>query len=97
MYEINGIVYAGGFEENIKVTDATVTGDHALLLTFSTGEKRVFDATLLTGPVFEPLKDNAVFETFEISHGVITWVNGEIDCAPEYLYEHSYQYDEAIV
>lgn len=27
-------------------------------------------------------------------HGVITWMNDEIDCAPEYIYEHSFEYED---
>ena len=54
--------------------------------------KRVFDATVLKGDVFAPLNDPAVFNNFKIVHGVITWMNEEIDCAPEYMYENSYEY-----
>ena len=31
-----------------------------------------------------------------IFHGVITWKNGEIDVAPEAVYQNSYPYSEAI-
>ena len=64
-----------------------------LLLTFSSGEKRVFDATVLKGDVFAPLNNPAVFNNFKIVHGVITWMNEEIDCAPEFMYEHSFPYN----
>jgi hypothetical protein len=94
MFEVNGIVYANEFHELLKITDAKVTDRQMLLLTFSNGEKRVFDSTALTGPAFEPLKDNSVFENFKIVHGVITWMDEEIDCAPEYMYQHSYAYEE---
>lgn len=97
MFEINGIVYANEFRDNLTITDAKITGELMMLLTFSSGEKRVFDASVLVGPVFEPLKDISVFEKFKISHGVITWNNEEIDCAPEFMYEHSYAYEELIV
>jgi hypothetical protein len=66
--------------------------DYIMLITFSTGETRLFDATNLEGKVFEPLKDKSVFQNAEIEHGVVTWNNGEIDCAPEYMYENSYEY-----
>ncbi|MBU5479543.1 DUF2442 domain-containing protein [Eubacterium sp. MSJ-13] len=93
MYEINGIVYAGS--NNIsKITAAKIVGNYMLLLTFSSGEKRIFDATQLNGPVYEPLKDIKTFEDFKLSHGVITWLNEEIDCAPEYMYKNSYAYTE---
>jgi hypothetical protein len=97
MFEINGIVYANELSEDIKITDAKVTDKLMLLLTFSNGEKRVFDATTLNGPVFEPLLDDSVFENFKVVHGAITWMNEEIDCAPEYMYKYSYAYDEMLV
>jgi hypothetical protein len=93
MFEVNGIVYANNMADCIKISDAHITGDKMMLLTFSTGEKRVFDATELVGIVFEPLNDPDVFENFHISHGVITWLDESIDCAPEYMYQHSYAYD----
>ena len=43
------------------------------------------------------LKDPAVFNNPVIEHGVLTWKNGEIDCAPEYLYDHSYEYSNTMV
>lgn len=52
MFEVNGIVYANEFKESLKLTDARVTDRLMMLLTFSTGEKRVFDATVLTGSAF---------------------------------------------
>lgn len=43
--------------------------------------------------MFEPLKDNEVFRRPTIDHGVVTWLDGQIDCAPEFMYENSYAYD----
>ena len=33
-----------------------------MLITFSNGETKLFDATILTGPVYEPLKDDKIFK-----------------------------------
>ncbi|MCD7715761.1 MAG: DUF2442 domain-containing protein [Lachnospiraceae bacterium] len=93
MFEVNGILYAGTSEKLVKIKDAKVTGRKMLLLTFSSGEKRVFDAETLKGEVFLPLDEERIFRNFKIVHGVVTWMNEEIDCAPEYMYEHSYAYD----
>lgn len=79
-------------EFSIKVIDAKVTDHFMMLITFSTGEKRVFDASILTGNAFEPLNDIDAFKNFKIVHGVITWLNEDIDCSPEYMYKHSYAY-----
>ena len=90
MFVRDGIVYGGEPEKPIKIVDVKVLPDMMLLLRFNNEELRLFDAALLEGPVFEPLHDEKVFSKPVIDHGVITWLNGAIDCAPEYMYEHSY-------
>lgn len=94
MFEINGILYASSPKDMIKIQDAEITGKMMLLLTFSSGEKRVFDAEILKGEVYKPLQDDSVFRNFKIIHGVVTWMDEEIDCAPEYMYENSYAYND---
>ncbi len=44
--------------------------------------------TLLDMPAFSPLRDKKTFEEVYIDYGVAVWNDGEIDIAPEYLYEH---------
>ena len=97
MYIKDDICYAGELKENIKVTDAKPLYDGIMLVTFSTGEKRLFDVTVLKGSAFEPLKDEKIFKNPTLFHGVITWNNGEIDIAPETVYQESYEYNEAAV
>ena len=92
MYIIDDVCYAGEATPDIKVKEATVLRGGMLLITFSTGEQRLFDTTLLTGSAFEPLKDEKTLADFTICHGVMTWMNGEIDIAPETMYVDSYPY-----
>ena len=92
MYIIDDVCYAGEATPDIKVKEATVLRGGMLLITFSTGGQRLFDTTLLTGAVFEPLKDEKILADFTIFHGVMTWMNGEIDIAPETMYADSYPY-----
>lgn len=92
MYIKNDIVYGGEPDRPIKVEQVKVLPDMMLLIQFNNGELRLFDATVLEGPVFEPLRDEKVFSAPVVDHGVITWQNGEFDCAPEYMYRHSYEY-----
>lgn len=92
MYIMNDVCYAGEATSDIRVKQATVLRGGMILLTFSTGEQRLFDTTLLTGSAFEPLKDEKVLADFNIFHGVMTWMNGSIDIAPETMYEDSYPY-----
>lgn len=94
MYQKNDIVYAGEPGEEIRVQAVKALPCHMLLLTFATGEKRLFDGTTLYGSAFAPLADEAVFRTAAVFHGAVTWLDGAIDCAPEYLYENSFAYEE---
>ncbi len=96
MYIVNDICYAGELVENIRVTEAKPLRGGMMLVTFSTGEKRLFDTTLLKGSAFEPLKDEKIFMSPVLFHGVITWNNGEIDIAPETVYAESYPYEDAV-
>lgn len=47
MFTLNGIVYASEKPENIQILSAKPLDDMMMLLTFSTGEQRLFDATIL--------------------------------------------------
>ncbi len=96
MYVSEGIVYGGEPEKPLKISSLKILPDRIMLLTFLGGEVRLFDASILDGEVFEPLKDDAVFENAVLDHGVVTWMDGAIDCAPEYMYENSYEYQGVV-
>ena len=93
----DGIVYGEQPASSVKVKGVKVLPDRILLITFNNGETRLFDMEELSGPAFDPLKDMEIASHPAIEYGVLTWKNGEIDCAPEYLYEHSYEYSTMIV
>ncbi len=97
MYIQNDICYAGKMEQGIQVTDAIPLRGGMMLVTFSTGEKRLFDTTLLQGSAFAPLLEEKIFMQPVIFHGVITWNNGEIDIAPETVYQNSYAYESMAI
>ena len=97
MYIMNDICYAGEMQEDIKVMDVKPLRGGMMLVTFSTGEKRLFDTTKLQGAAFDPLKDEKVFSNPVLFHGVITWNNGELDIAPETVYRDSYAYDSMAI
>ena len=74
MYELNGIMIVGEITPELKVVNARATNDWMMLVTFSNGETRVFDGTNLFGkPVYEPLRDQTVFDDFAIDHAILTW------------------------
>ena len=97
MYILDDICYAGEMQDGIKVTEAKPLRGGMMLVTFSTGEKRLFDTTLLRGPAFAPLADEKIFSNLVLFHGVITWNNGEIDIAPETVYRDSYAYESMAI
>ena len=92
MYVLDDVVYAGEPTNNIKIVQALPLPNFILLLTFSTGEQRLFDVTTLKGSAFEPLKNEKIFKDITVNYGYVSWDNGEIDCSPEYMYKHSYKY-----
>ena len=77
--------------ELIWITSAKALDGHRLHLTFNDGKCKEFDfaQVLAKGqPIFEPLKNLAVFRNFALDGWTVTWQDGAIDIAPEYLYEH---------
>lgn len=93
MYEVDGICYAGTPINLRRITEAKPLRGGCVLVTFLSGEKRIFDTTTLDGSVFEPLSDERVLASVKVEHGFISWDDGKIDLAPEYLYEHSFPYE----
>ena len=81
MYVLDGIAYAGKQEPVIKVCGVRPLAGHKLWLRFTTGETKVFD--------FTPLLKEHTFAGVCIDYGVTVWNDGDIDIAPEYLYEHA--------
>ena len=77
--------------ELIWITAAKVLEGHKLHLTFNNGACKVFyfAQVLAKGmPIFEPLKNLTVFRNIVLDGWTVTWQDGTIDIAPEYLYEH---------
>ena len=96
MYYTAGFVCGGKPDTMIKVDSIKILKDKMMLILFNNGETRLFDASLLSGDVFKSLDDESVFSDCVIDHGIPTWKNGEIDCAPEYLYDNSYEYPQGV-
>lgn len=94
MQIVDGICYAGTPNEEIYISDAKPLTGGMLLAEFSSGEKKLFDTTLLKEPAFLPLKDEEVFKNITVEHGFISWADGSIDIAPEYIYNHGIPYNE---
>ena len=86
----NGICYADNQRPILKIIEAESLGDYQLSVRFNDGSRRRFDGRqLLAGEVFAPLADEKVFNDFKLDYETLTWINGEVDVAPEFVYEHS--------
>lgn len=74
----------------IFISDAKYMTDYSIALTFNDGKKMVMDFSgiIQKSPVFKPLANVELFRNFHINDWTLEWANGEIDIAPEYLYEH---------
>lgn len=93
MYIKNGIAYAGEQTPILQVTGVRALPDHQLWVRFNTGEAKVFDfKPHLEAPCFAPLKNVNVFQNVYIDYGCPVWMDGDIDIAPEYLYEYAVPY-----
>lgn len=97
MYIENGIAYAGTPTDEIRVRSVKPLDDMMMILTFTSGERRLYDATqLLEYPAFQPLRDESVFKSATVEHGIVVWNDGDIDIAPETMYANSYAYNEML-
>ena len=73
----------------LHILSVKAVSDHVLAIEFSDGVRKTVDASpLLTGPVFQPLKDPQYFKRVVVDPicGTVVWPNGA-DLAPEALYD----------
>ena len=73
----------------LHVVEAEVCGPQLLRLSFNDGTRKTVDVgPLLSGPIFELLRDPAYFARAELDAvcGTVVWPNGA-DFAPEALHE----------
>jgi hypothetical protein len=73
----------------LRALEASVAGPTLLRLAFNNGTRKVVDVgPLLSGPVFEPLRDSAHLARVELDSvcGTVVWPNGA-DFAPDALHE----------
>lgn len=72
----------------IWIISAEYIGEYRLRLTFNDGVVKIFDAKeLVLKPLYKSLQSLDVFQKFELDGWTVSWDNGKIDIAPEYLYE----------
>lgn len=70
--------------------------DYTLIITFTGGNQRIYDARpLLEKPLCAPLKNLSFFMGAKAAYGTVVW-SDDIDIAPEHLYECSRPIDADI-
>ena len=82
----------------LHVTRVEYLHDYAIRLTFNDGRQGEANlADVLSGPVFEPLRDPALFAQVVVEPELetVTWPNGA-DLAPEFLYFKAFQDDPTL-
>ena len=87
---VNGIAHVDEKTTDLRVIDIEILENLCLLIEFSNGEKRIFDAKqLLEYAVYEKLKNKEVFNTVNVKNGVLVWDNEELDVGVDFLYQKS--------
>ena len=99
MYVLNDIAYAENFNnKDLKIVEIKIVSELCMLVTFSNGEKRIFDAKyLIKYPAYQKLEDFDMFKKAYLENGVIVWDNGSIDIAPDTVYQNSYEYEQEAI
>ena len=73
------------------VTHAQYDSEYKIDLEFEDGSKGTVDLSDYIKPdtVFEAFSDKEYFKSFHIEYGTLVWGEGEVDIAPETLYERA--------
>ena len=82
----------------LQITSAQALGGTCVRVQFSDGREAQIDLKpLLTGPMFDCLRDPALFACFQLDEdlGTLVWANGA-DLAPEALYFLAFHQDPAL-
>ena len=71
------------------VTDADYVQGYRIKLGFEDGSSGIADLAEYSdqGGVFSAFQNQDYFRRFTVEHGVLVWGEGEVDIAPERLYE----------
>jgi hypothetical protein len=72
-----------------EIVEATYIKDYLISLTFKDGKRGVVDLSEYSGKedVFKPFSDLSFFRDFAIEYGTLVWSKGDLDIAPETLYQ----------
>jgi len=78
------------------VQEVCAQPDYTLLITFTDGEKRLYNARpLLNKKIYTSLQNLEFFLSAKAECGTVVW-NDDVDISPEHLYECSRQVDRDV-
>ena len=82
------VSFPGEPDGSYNVKKVVPLEEYQLKVYFADGKVKIVDLkeNVETGPVFEPLKDPGVFKLAKVKYHTVVWP-GDIDIAPEYLYD----------
>ena len=72
-----------------SVSEATHLGNYKIQIAFQNGKSGIADLEdyISEGEIYQNIRNPDTFKNFSIEFGTLTWENGEVDIAPETLYE----------
>ncbi len=86
----NGKCYPDNPVPMMKIVGAQPCGGYDIRVLFNNSEERIFDgSTILAGEAFKPLRDEKAFRNFKLDYETLTWQDGDLDVAPEFVYANS--------
>ena len=85
----DGICFPDVPTRHVKIVSAENAGDYLVRVCFDDGMVRLFDGRSLVGDVFAPIADPKAFADWKLDYETLTWNDGDIDIAPEYVLDHS--------
>ncbi|WP_201092757.1 DUF2442 domain-containing protein [Thiocystis minor] len=86
---------SAGVNRFLHVSAARYLEEFKIAVRFNDGQEGVVDlASVLHGPVFEPLRDRSMFSQLRVDEELetIVWPNGA-DFAPEFLYFQAFKHN----
>jgi hypothetical protein len=83
----------------IWIKEAKALDGYKMIFVFNDGSRKSFDFKPLIEKqtLYKPLKDKSLFNDFKLDGWTVSWADGTIDIAPEFLYENGIPcFDEEI-
>lgn len=75
----------------MRIVAFKIIGEYKLALTFANGANKIVDLSSFLNrsqnPMTSQFKDQSLFQQVQLTHGHLSWLNGEMDLSAESLFE----------